>query len=149
MYDREGKEQSFGSPFDFGNSRLASVAKKAFLRLPLYKQYITFAVVLMKREVIQKVGYLDESFELGFEDTEFCFRAQNSGFRIADSDIRALHLSNTSSRSIRSAAKSVKGFVIFYRRLRWSIAKIMYVGAWWTVVSYSRRFFDRQYKKID
>ncbi len=36
--------------------------------------------LLIKREVFEKVGYLDELFFFDYEDVDFCYRAQQMGF---------------------------------------------------------------------
>ena len=39
--------------------------------------------MLMKRDVIARVGLLDERFGLGnFEDDDYCLRAREAGFRL-------------------------------------------------------------------
>ena len=42
--------------------------------------------MLIKRDVINKVGFFDEIFDMGnFEDTDFCLRAKREGFKIVRS----------------------------------------------------------------
>ncbi len=45
--------------------------------------FISGACMLVKREVFEKVGYLDERFFLYFEDVDFCLRAKKAGFLIS------------------------------------------------------------------
>jgi GT2 family glycosyltransferase len=46
--------------------------------------YIQFFCAMIKREVIEKVGYIDEIFGIGnSEDADYCIRAKLSGFKIA------------------------------------------------------------------
>lgn len=45
-------------------------------------QGIVFACAYIKREVINKVGLLDERYVSYFEDTDYCLKAQKSGFRV-------------------------------------------------------------------
>lgn len=40
------------------------------------------AVILVKRGVIEKIGGFDEIYFATYEDTDFCFRARKSGYRI-------------------------------------------------------------------
>ena len=40
------------------------------------------AVIMVKREVIQKIGGFDEDYFATYEDTDFCFRAKKVGYRI-------------------------------------------------------------------
>lgn len=42
---------------------------------------IGFAGVLIRREVIEQVGLLDEGFFMYFEDTDYCKRVRNAGGR--------------------------------------------------------------------
>ena len=44
-------------------------------------QGIVFACAYIRREVIAKIGPLSEEFESYFEDTDYCFRALEAGFR--------------------------------------------------------------------
>jgi GT2 family glycosyltransferase/glycosyltransferase involved in cell wall biosynthesis len=44
---------------------------------------VSGCVMLIRREVIERVGLLDEAYFFSFEDIEFCLRAQESGFRTA------------------------------------------------------------------
>lgn len=43
---------------------------------------VTFACVLIKKEVFDKIGLLDEEYVNSYEDVDFCIRARESGFRI-------------------------------------------------------------------
>lgn len=45
--------------------------------------YISGCCILVKREVFEKIGLLDERFFLYFEDVDFCLRAKRAGFKIA------------------------------------------------------------------
>lgn len=48
------------------------------------KYFVIFFCVAMKKEVFEKVGYLDENFLKGYcEDMDFCIRAQKLGYNIA------------------------------------------------------------------
>jgi GT2 family glycosyltransferase len=50
----------------------------------LKQYYIMFFLVMIKREVFEKIGLLDEVFGLGnADDVEFCIRAKQNGFKIA------------------------------------------------------------------
>lgn len=44
------------------------------------KIYIPGAAMLIKKEVIEKIGLLDERYFLYFEDGDYCLRAQNAGY---------------------------------------------------------------------
>jgi GT2 family glycosyltransferase len=43
--------------------------------------YITGACMLIKREVIEKIGLMDEDYFLYFEDVDWCLRARRAGYK--------------------------------------------------------------------
>jgi GT2 family glycosyltransferase/2-polyprenyl-3-methyl-5-hydroxy-6-metoxy-1,4-benzoquinol methylase len=43
---------------------------------------VTPAVILVKKEVVEKIGGFDDVFFANWEDTDFCFRARKAGFKI-------------------------------------------------------------------
>lgn len=48
------------------------------------REFVLFYCVMIKQEVFDKIGLLDEDFKIGgAEDIEFCFRAQQHGYEIA------------------------------------------------------------------
>lgn len=44
--------------------------------------YITGAAMFIKKEVIDKIGLLDDRYFLYYEDSDFCVRARNAGYKI-------------------------------------------------------------------
>jgi len=44
--------------------------------------YATGACMMIKREVLEKIGYFDEKYFLYLEDMDFCHRANDKGFKI-------------------------------------------------------------------
>src|SRR5579859_3091178 len=44
--------------------------------------YVTGCALLVRREVIEKIGLLDERFFIYFEEAEWCSRARRAGFRV-------------------------------------------------------------------
>lgn len=54
--------------------------------------YVSGACMLVKREVFEKIGFLDERFFLYFEDADFCLRAKAAGFTVTvDQDVVVQH----------------------------------------------------------
>jgi len=43
---------------------------------------VDVAVGLIKRKVIEKIGLYDEKFFFTYEDTDFCYRAKQAGYRV-------------------------------------------------------------------
>jgi len=60
--------------------------------------WLSFACVLVRREVLDTAGLLDEGYFLYYEDVDFCRRARRAGWRHAlVPEARALHLHGASS----------------------------------------------------
>jgi len=60
--------------------------------------WTSFACVLIKTEVFQSVGMLDEGYFMYFEDVEFCYRARMAGWEIKHNpNARVVHLRGGSS----------------------------------------------------
>lgn len=46
-------------------------------------EYVTGAAIAIKKELIEKLGYLNENYRpIYFEETEYCFRARRIGYRV-------------------------------------------------------------------
>ena len=61
-------------------------------------EWTSFACVLIRREVFQQIGLLDEDYFMYFEDTEFCHRARKAGWEIMHNpEARIIHLHGGSS----------------------------------------------------
>lgn len=72
--------------------------------------WVSFACVLIRSEVIEKVGLMDENFFMYFEDIEYCNRIKKSGYKIAqEKSARVVHL--------RGGTSSVKSCLAKRRRL--------------------------------
>jgi GT2 family glycosyltransferase len=66
--------------------------------------FLTFASVLLRRELLQAVGLLDEGYFMYFEDSDLCFRARAAGWNLAVArDTAVLHKEGGSATSQRSS----------------------------------------------
>jgi len=71
--------------------------------------------MMVKREVIDKVGYMDEQFFLFADDVEWCYRTKKKGYKIffyAPSKI--IHKGGTSSKNVRDIVFII-GFESMYK----------------------------------
>ena len=58
----------------------------------VYVDTAAFYCVAIKRDVIDRVGLLDEAFGRGFfEDDDYCMRARNAGYKVAIADDTFVH----------------------------------------------------------
>ncbi len=100
-YNKDGQNTyDFGGVVDhkFGrNTHLTSRKLKLPSQLP---DYFTGACLLIKAKVFKRIGYLDDSYFLYYEDADFCLRAVKAGFtqKIAIKAILFHHLSTTTSK---------------------------------------------------
>jgi len=44
--------------------------------------YVTGAALAIKREVLDRIGYLDEGFFLYYDDPDLCYRARQAGYKV-------------------------------------------------------------------
>jgi GT2 family glycosyltransferase len=67
---------------------------------------IVGAFLLIRGEALAKVGPLDERFFFFFEETDWCYRVQQAGFRVAvDPRVRVFHGQGESSRPVLSETR--------------------------------------------
>lgn len=60
---------------------------------------VIFALVYIRRALIDAIGHLDEDFFAYFEDTEYCLRATKAGFRVLYAGgVSPVHHHNTSTK---------------------------------------------------
>ena len=66
-----------------GHAHVDPYAKEMALGMPFEPTYIIGACQLIRREVIEKIGLLDEKIFYGPEDADYCIRARNAGWHTA------------------------------------------------------------------
>ncbi len=76
------------------------------------------AFMIVRREAIQQVGLMDESFFLYGEDLDWCKRIGEAGWKIMYYPrVQVLHVKRAASRQSRRARlEFVRAFLIFYRK---------------------------------
>ncbi len=73
------------------------------------KHYLSFVCVLIRRELIDKIGLLDEKFTFyGGEDVDYCRRAQRAGFTLAVTSLVTVAHKHASSSYTREHALELK-----------------------------------------
>jgi len=73
-------------------------------------QYIEGSCMLIKRRVIEEIGCLDEAFSPGYyEDSDYCFRAREAGFRCVYSPYSEIyHYSTVTAQAVEREGVSLK-----------------------------------------
>jgi len=95
---------------------------------PFQPGWIGFACVLIRREVIEQVGLLDENFFMYFEDIDYCRRVREAGWKILYwREARIVHLLGSSSGVTSREARMKRRPRYFYEARSRYFAK--YYGA--------------------
>lgn len=77
-------------PYNFFNHRLFVTNRQV--------DWVSGGFMLIKKQVIQKIGYFDENFFMYYEDVDYCKRAKQAGFEIwYFGRIQVNHLTGASS----------------------------------------------------
>lgn len=105
---------------------------------PFEPDWVGFACVLIRREVIDRIGLLDDGYFMYFEDIDYCRRARAAGFRVLFwPDARVIHFLGSSSQmsaveSLRKRAPRyyyearARYFAKFYGRRGLWLANVLY-----------------------
>lgn len=116
--------------------------------------WISFACALIRREVIEQVGYLDDGYYLYFDDPDYCRRARRAGWGILYApQARVVHLVGQSNPVMSLAAARRRRPRYYYAsRTRYFAKSYGLMGLWmanlmWTAgraVSLAREILGRK-----
>lgn len=129
----DGKLQSNGGDLPFGMALIAWLFNlesfgsfpnfhrldKDYYKKPHEVGWVGGTFMVIKRDLINKIGGLDEKIFMYFEDTDYCYRAQKAGFKtMLNPTIVVEHISGASSDnpSLRQWTGEYQGLVYFYRK---------------------------------
>ena len=77
---------------------------------------VSGAVILMKKNVFDKVGFFDENFFMGCEDVDFCLRMGQEKLKILyDGNISFIHLEGQTSTNLKSKDLKLRMFYFSQR----------------------------------
>ncbi|HCT44892.1 MAG: family 2 glycosyl transferase [Phycisphaerae bacterium] len=80
--------------------------------------WVSFACIAIRREVIEKIGLLDEGYFMYFEDMAYCRKATGSGFTIAyQPEAHVVHLRGGSS-PVKEATRQKKRRPLYFSNAR-------------------------------
>jgi GT2 family glycosyltransferase len=92
--------------------------------------------MLVRHEVIDKVGVMDEAYYVYAEETDWCFRVHNAGWRCVFTPIaRIVHLDGGSKSTglvrVKMFVQMQKSILIFHRKnkgvISWFFARMIYI----------------------
>ncbi len=80
--------------------------------------FLTFACVLIKREVLEKVGLLDERYFMYLEDVDYCVSASRAGFNLLlDPSVAVTHRTSSSFADPRAKIRlSLRSCLLFIHK---------------------------------
>ncbi len=64
---------------------------------PKFVDVVTGGFMLIKRDVVEKIGLLSESYFMYLEDVDFCRRAKSAGFKVSVCNETVTHIGGASS----------------------------------------------------
>lgn len=121
-----------------------------------FPEWTSFACVMVRREVFEQVGELDDGFFMYFEDVEFSFRARQAGWQILNEPTASVVHLNGGSSPVKSRARQRRRLPRYFYESRtryfymlYGRAGLLAANLWWTVgwtISLFRSAFQRTYQ---
>jgi GT2 family glycosyltransferase len=108
--------------FPGGSFAINTLFKKIDLKNAKQVDWLSGGCMLIRRELINKIGKMDDDYFLGVEDIDFCFRAKSAGFKtIYYPMAKVIHYHGFSSgpggaRSIQRIANDRDGLDYFFKK---------------------------------
>lgn len=81
--------------------------------------WVSGSVMIIKKEVLDKIGFLDEAIFMYGEDADFCFRAQKAGFKAGwTNSAQIIHLGGGSLKraTFSQWVGEFRGLIYFYKK---------------------------------
>lgn len=73
----------YGGKINFKLARAYHINKRTYQKTkPIERDFVSGCCMLIKKEVFEKVGFLDERYFLYLEDVDFCVRVKKVGYKI-------------------------------------------------------------------
>ncbi len=81
--------------------------------------WVPGAFAMIRRDMLEKVGYFDESFFLYYEEVDLCRRFKRAGYRVCYwPDVVVVHYGGESSKTVRELKLSTSGSQLSLWRMR-------------------------------
>jgi len=113
------------------------------------------AAMLIKKEVFDKIGLLDENFWAVFEEVDFCLRAKKAGFKtVFYPDFEIVHHKEQSFKQVRSMRKQINFnkslYYYFFKHkplwqlfILWLLQPINLILTWFDSILKIRKIFGK------
>lgn len=120
--------------------------------------WVSFACVLLRKEMVAEIGPMDEGYFLYFEDAEYCLRAKRAGWGVKRAPLAKLVHFRGGSGPVKSLQKAKKRLPKYYYSSRtrflyqahgwlglWSANLLWYLGR---VLANARRLAGKQVPQV-
>jgi len=99
---------TLGKYFPFGTLIYRTIFNRNFFKKPQRVDWLSGGCMLIKKELIEKIGLLDEVFFFGVEDIDYCARARQAGYKVVYNPlVSTVHYHGFSSGGHRSSKKMI------------------------------------------
>lgn len=81
--------------------------------------WVSGSFMIVRKEVFERIGLLNEDYFMYFEDVEYCYKARKNGFKVMINPlVRAYHVGGASSKDPRFKQwkGEIKGLLYFYSK---------------------------------
>lgn len=86
--------------------------------------------MMIKKEVIEKIGFLDENYFLYLEDIDFCFRAKKAGFKIyyfPEAKVIHYHMVSTQKDPSQAIINEAKSLLYYFKKYNKNIVLLKFL----------------------
>jgi len=83
--------------------------------------YVSGSLMFVKRKVVEKIGFFDESYFMYYEDVDYCLRARKAGFKVGIDSVHVyLHFENSDNNKHKKyfLAKNRLRFLLRYGTIK-------------------------------
>jgi hypothetical protein len=104
----DGRVQHAGGYIDWNKQKAGNIGRgtRQVFTKATECDFITGALLMIKRSVVAQIGLMDEHYEATYEDVDWCVRAARAGYHIVfDPAARATHLESATIRNDMSTAR--------------------------------------------
>ncbi len=107
-YDHPEKIWFAGGKINFWNGKISKIGENGKQEMSNEADYVAGSCILIKKEVIEKVGMLDKAYFAYWEDTDWCIRVHKANYRV-------LYVPKAKIwHKVSSTAKKINGFSEYY-----------------------------------
>ena len=117
---------------------------------PKEVDFLSGCCLLIRREVIEKIGLLDDDYFMYYEDVDYCLKAKRAGFKVfyVPQSVIWHKVANSSSRSFRDFYRMRNYILYMNKNFRFTDLRILFVCIP-TITERILRIFARKIKHKD